>query len=180
MRIYDGSPRQDWEGVLRAIGAFVDGEQLKEILFVELDGGFLLQGLALPKGGTDSDSFGALTKRTYEITDDEVAKLMDEHEHERGTGGEDPPRATIDGYYTQAMRVVGAYVDLQHARDLFFLEQQGSFVLRMLTAGPGGTISHQLAEFTKEEIVAMIEAAPKQRGTEPAAAGTESTGEATS
>ena len=62
MRIYDGSPRQDWEEVLRAIGRFVDSEQLKEILFVELDGGFLLQGLALAKGGHDADSFGALTK----------------------------------------------------------------------------------------------------------------------
>jgi len=35
MRIYDGSPRQDWEDVLRAIGAFADRERLKEILLLE-------------------------------------------------------------------------------------------------------------------------------------------------
>jgi len=180
MRIYDGSPRQDWEGVLRAIGAFIDREQLKEILFVELEGGFLLQGLALPKAGADSDTFGSLTKRTYEITDDEVAQLMDEREHDRGNGAGDPPHATLESYYAQAMRVIGAYVDLQRARDLFFLEQEGAFVLRMLTSGAGGTVSHRLAEFTKDEILAMIEAAPQQRGAAPAAAGPESTGEASS
>jgi len=42
MRIYDGSPRQDWEEVLRSIGAFADEERLKELLFLELEGGFLL------------------------------------------------------------------------------------------------------------------------------------------
>ena len=31
MRIYDGSPRQDWEEVLRSVGAFADAEQLKEL-----------------------------------------------------------------------------------------------------------------------------------------------------
>ena len=48
MRIYDGSPRQDWEEVLRAIGSFADRERLKEILFLELEAGFVLTGLALP------------------------------------------------------------------------------------------------------------------------------------
>ncbi|HET6820197.1 MAG TPA: hypothetical protein VFH98_06550, partial [Candidatus Limnocylindria bacterium] len=55
--------------------------------------------------------------------------------------------------------------------DVFFFEQDGSFVVRMLHAGAGGAIGHQLAEFTKDEIVAMIEAAPQQRGAAtPAAA----------
>jgi len=178
MRIYDGSPRQDWEEVLRAIGHFVDREQLKELLFVELDGGFLLQGLALPKGGHDSDSMGSLTKRTYELTDDQVAQLMDEANAERGTATEDTPHAEIDNYYEQAMRVVGGYVDAQRTRDLFFLEQEGSFVIRMLVAGAGGMVGHRLAEFTKDEILAMIETAPRQRGSAPASAGAESTGEA--
>ena len=34
MRIYDGSPRQDWEEVLRSIGAYADSERLKELLFL--------------------------------------------------------------------------------------------------------------------------------------------------
>jgi hypothetical protein len=76
MRIYDGTPRQDWEEVLRAIGAFADREQLKELLFLELDEGFILQGLGVPAGGADSDTFGALAKRTYELLDEQVEKLV--------------------------------------------------------------------------------------------------------
>jgi len=170
MRIYDGSPRQDWEEVLRAIGRFADSEQIKELLFVELDDGFLLQALALPKGGLDSDSFGSLTKRTYELGDEQVAQLMEEATAERGSANDEDPHLGIDNYYEQAMRVVGAYVDLQHARDLFFLEQEGSFVLRLLVTAPNKRIGHRLAEFTKDEILAMIEAAPEQRGSAPAAA----------
>ena len=65
MRIYDGSPRQDWEDVLRAVGAFADRERLKEILLLELEGGFVLQGLALPEAGQWSES-SQLAARTYD------------------------------------------------------------------------------------------------------------------
>jgi len=163
VRIYDGSPRQDWEEVLRSIGAFADREGLKEILFLELEGGFLLQALALPSGGADSDTFGALTKRTYELTDDQVAQLMEETASRRGTAPNDEPRVEIVNYYEQALRVIGGYVDVNHARDVFFFEQEGSFVLRLLVATTGIT-AHQLAEFTRDEILAMIDAAPHQRG----------------
>jgi hypothetical protein len=163
MRIYEGSPRQDWEEVLRAIGAFADREQLKELLLLELDEGFLLQGLALPPQGMDSDTFGSLTKRTYELLDDQIAQLMDEAEAHRGTADETTPHAEPTNYFEQAMRVVGAYIDGEKARDVFLLEQEGSFVLRLLHAGSAGLIGHRLAEFTKEEILAMIEAAPDHR-----------------
>ena len=170
MRIYEGSPRQDWEEVLRAIGAFADREQLKELLFLELDEGFLLQGMALPAGGADSDSFGALAKRTYELVDEQVAQLLDEISAHRGNATDDTPHAELTNYYEQAMRVLGAYVDAEKARDVFLFEQDGSFVLRLLHAGSGGMIGHRLAEFTKDEILAMIEAAPQQRNAEPATA----------
>jgi hypothetical protein len=178
MRIYDGSPRQDWEEVLRAIGAFADREKLKELLFLELDEGFLLQGLGIPAGGADSDSFGVLAKRTYELLDEQVAQLMDEAAAAR-TAAELLPHADVVNYFEQALRVIGAWVDNEKARDLFFFEQDGSFVLRVLHASAGGVVGHKLAEFTKEEIVAMIEAAPQQRGmaapAAPAAAAAEAT-----
>lgn len=169
MRIYDGTPRQDWEEVLRAIGAFADREQLKELLFLELEDGFILQGLGLPAGGHDSDSFGALAKRTYELVDEQVAQLMDEAAANRTAAAPSTPQAGLSNYFEQALRVIGAWVDREKARDLFFFEQDGSFVLRVLHASAGGAIGHQLAEFTKEEILAMIEAAPQQRGAAPAA-----------
>ena len=106
MRIYDGSPRQDWEEVLRSIGAFADGEKLKELLVLELEGGFLLQGLGMPAGGADADTFGALAKKTYELTDEQVAELMDVSESRRGSAPDDRPHPDWANYYELAMRIV--------------------------------------------------------------------------
>jgi hypothetical protein len=164
MRIYEGSPRQDWEEVLRSIGAFADREQLKELLLLELEGGFLLQGLALPGGGADSDIYGALAKRTYELTDEQVAQLMDESAAHRGTAASDLPHAQLTNYYELAMRVVGAYIDAQRPHDVFLFEQDRSFVVRLFAPAGSRGGGHQLAEFTRDEILAMIEAAPGGRG----------------
>lgn len=169
MRIYDGSPRQDWEEALRAIGAFADREGLKELLFLELQDGFLLQGLGVPAGGHDADNMGSIAKRTYELLDDQVGQLMDEEASHRGEDEADVPRVDVSNYYQQAMRIVGAWVDREKARDLFFFEQEGSFVVRVLQSGAGGMIGHRLAEFTRDEILAMIEEAPQQRGPASAA-----------
>jgi hypothetical protein len=163
MRIYDGSPRQDWEEVLRSIGAFADAERLKDLLFLELEGGFLLQGLGLHDGGTDSDSFGSAAKRTYELTDDQVGELMDVNTAKRGTSDADRTKPDLSNYYELAMRIVGAYIDTQKAHDVFLFEQEGSFVLRLFGVAGSRGAGHQLSEFTKDEILAMIEAAPEQR-----------------
>jgi hypothetical protein len=168
MRIYDGSPRQNWEEVLRAVGAFADREQLKELLLLELEDGFLLQGMGVPAGGADSDTMGILAKRTYELLDEQVAQLMDEATAKRGSAPDGEPHLGIANYYEQALRIIGAWVDSQRSRDLFFFEQQGSFVMRTLQAGSGGSVGHQLAEFTRDEIVAMIQTAPQQRNAAPA------------
>jgi hypothetical protein len=76
----------------------------------------------------------------------------------------------VTNYMEQALRVLGSWIDEAKARDVFFFEQEGSFVLRLLHATAGGAVGHQLAEFTKQEILAMIEAAPHHRGEGDAAA----------
>ena len=162
MRIYEGSPRQQWEEVLRSIGAFADREQLKELLLLELEVGFVLQGLGLQAGGSDSDSFGTAVKRTYELTDDQVGELMDVATARRGSSAEDVPHADITNYYEQAMRVIGAYIDTQKPHDVFLFEQDGSFVLRLFGVA-GARVNHQLSEFTRDEILAIIGSAPEQR-----------------
>ena len=162
MRIYDGSPRQNWEEVLRSIGGFADSERLKEILFLELDGGFLLQGLTLPIVSADSDTFGALVKRTYELTDDQVGEMLDASAEKRGSVEGDRPHAGVVNYYELALRIIGAYIDGQKAHDVFLFEQDGSFVVRLYNVG-GSRGGHQLAEFTHDEMLAMIETAPEQR-----------------
>jgi hypothetical protein len=164
MRIYEGSPRQDWEEVLRSIGAFADREHMKELLLLELDAGFILQGLALPPAGARTESEGTLTKVTHELPDDETAQLMDAAAANRTDGPQITPHPDLGNYYEQALRVIGAYVDAQRARDLFFFEQDGSFVLRLLKSAVGAAAAgHQLVEFTREDIIAMIEAAPQKR-----------------
>jgi hypothetical protein len=163
MRIYDGSPRQDWEEVLRSIGAFADEERLKDLLFLELEGGFLLQGLGMQATGTDSDSLGATVKRTYELTDDQVGELMDANAAKRGSADADVPHPDLTNYYELGMRILGAYIDSQKAHDIFLFEQDGSFVLRLFGVGGTRTALHQLSEFTKDEILAMIHSAPEQR-----------------
>ena len=164
MRIYEGSPRQDWEEVLRSVGAFADRERYKELLLLELDAGFIIQGLALPRDSAWTESEGMLTKTMHELPDDEIGQMMDAAEAKRTDGPATTPHAEIANYYEQAMRVIGAYLDAQKPRDVFLFEQDGAFVLRLLTSGVGGAAAgHQLVEFTKDDILAMIAAAPQQR-----------------
>lgn len=163
MRIYDGSPRQDWEEVLRSIGAYVDREHLKDILLLELDGGFLLQGIGLTAGGGDSDQLGSVTKKTFELTDDQVAEFMDARSAVRGSAESDVPHADLTNYNELALRVIGAFIDGQKAHDVFLFEQDGSFVVRLFTISGTRNAVHQLAEFTRDEILAMIQSAPGQR-----------------
>lgn len=170
MRIYEGTPRQDWEDVLRAVGAFADRERLKEILLLELEGGLLLQGLAFASG-TWSESAGTLVKRTYELTDEQVGQLLDEAIAKRGTGVDPHPEVGIASFYENSLRVVGKWLDANRPRDLFFFEQDGGYVLRTLVASAVGGPGHQLAEFTRDEIVAMIEAGAQQRTEAPPEAG---------
>lgn len=164
MRIYEGSPRQGWEEVLRSIGAFADRERIKELLLLELDAGFIIQGLALPRDSAWTESEGMLIKTTHELPDDEIGKLMDAAEAKRTDGPQTTPHAEISNYYEQAMRVIGAYLDGQKPRDVFLFEQDGAFVLRLLLTATGAAAAgHQLVEFTKEDILGMIAAAPQQR-----------------
>jgi len=169
MRIYEGSPRQDWEEVLRSIGAYADRERLKELLLLELDGGFLLQGLTLPPQGVASEGFGALAKRTHELTDEQIAELMEEAAQHRGSAADDQPHPDVEHYYELSMRVVGAYIDSQKAHDAFLFEQDGSYVVRLFASAGTRAAGHHLAEFTRDEIMAMIESAPEHRQSAPEA-----------
>ena len=60
MRIYDGSPRQDFEEVLRSIGAYMDQRGMKDVLVMEAPDGFIVQALAHVGGSTGawSESMG--------------------------------------------------------------------------------------------------------------------------
>jgi hypothetical protein len=58
---------------------------------------------------------------------------------------------------------VGRYVDEQKPMDVFFFEQDGSFVLRLLMRSQTGS-RHAIAEFTREEVESLIAQAHTLRG----------------
>ncbi len=167
MRVYDGSPRQNWEEVLRSIGAWADREFLKELLFLELDGGFLVQAISQSMGGQWSET-GTFSKQTHELTDDQVGDLIGEAKEKRGSGT-DHAEVGVTNFYEQALRIIGKWLDSVQPRDVFFFEQGGSFVVRAFIVDAHGKVGHQLSEFTRDEIVAMIESAPLDRGRASAA-----------
>jgi hypothetical protein len=164
MRIYEGSSRQDFEEVFRSIGAFLDQRGMREVLLLEAPDGFIVQGLVIQgaSSGQWSESMGHLVKETLTFLDDDISRFMDEARARRGQGapGNGTSRA---GYYEGAFRVLGRYMDDQKPRDVFFFEQEGAFVLRLMVSGPTG-IGHVLAEFTREDIDEMVARGPGFRG----------------
>jgi hypothetical protein len=166
MRIYEGSPRQDFEEVFRSIGAFIDQRGMREILLVEAPDGFIVQGVvaAGSAGGTWSESIGTQTKETLTFRDDDIARFMEESVARRGNPGPEPQRDA--GFYETALRVIGHYMDEQKPRDVFFFEQDGAFVVRLFLGGQAGA-RHELAEFTREDIAQLVSSGPTLRAPAP-------------
>jgi hypothetical protein len=164
MRIYEGSPRQDFEEVFRSIGAFLDQRGMREVLLAEAPDGFIVQGLvaAGSSAGAWSDSMGTVVKETLTFLDDDIARFMEEALARRGRGEPPPPTTAAVGFYERAFRVLGHYMDSQKPRDVFFFEQDGAFVVRLLTGGPAGS-RHVLAEFTREDIDDLVSRGPTLR-----------------
>jgi hypothetical protein len=163
MRIYEGSPRQDFEEVFRSIGAFLDQRGMRDVLLLEAPDGFIVQGLVVTGAstGTWSDTMGTVAKQTFRFLDEDIARFMEEASARRGTG---VPASPV-GHYEAAFRVLGRYMDDQKPRDVFFFEQDGAFVLRLLMSHQAGS-RHELAEFTREDVDDMVARGPSLRHTD--------------
>ena len=159
MRIYEGSPRQDFEEVLRSVGAYLDDKGMREVLVAETDVGFIVQGLVIQSSESSwGDAMGHAAKETLTLLDDDIARFMDDAIARRGSDAS----ATSD-HYESALRVIGRYLDEQRPRDIFFFEQDGSYVVRLLMGTRAGA-RHVLAEFTPDELQTMVDQAPGWRG----------------
>ena len=169
MRIYEGAPRQIYEEVLRSLGAVLDQRGMREITVNETDDGFIVQGLALVPGEERQwhDPNARLDKETIYLREDDMARFMDEagarrpSRTQRAQGG--PAVTQAGGFYETALRVIGAYIDQQQPRDIFFFEQDHQFVMRLLMSTRAG-LRHVLVEFTRQEVESMIAQAPQGRG----------------
>lgn len=164
MRVYEGSPRQDYEEVLRSIGAFLDQRGMRDVALIETPDGFTVQGLA-PNAGEGkpwADPDVRIERELLSFAEDDIARFMDEALTRRRSGR--PPRTAVpDDFYEQALRVLGHYIDEQKPRDVLLFEQDRAFVLRLLMATRTG-LRHVLAEFTRDEIEALITRGPQLRG----------------
>ena len=161
MRIYEGSPRQDFEEVFRSIGAFLDARGMRDILLLEVPDGFVVQGLVMAGGSNSawSEAVGTQAKETLTFVDDDIAKFMEEAATHRGDG-ESPPATNVG--HEGALRVIGRWVDEQRPKDVFLFEQEGAYVVRLLMAGQAGA-HHQLAEFTRDDVSSLVAQGPSHR-----------------
>jgi hypothetical protein len=164
MRIYEGSPRQDWEEVLRSVGAYLDDRGMRALVFLETDTGFIVQGtvVASESGSGWGESLGKLSRVTVTLQDDDVAAFMDQALAKRGHGP-DPSQH----HYEAQLRVIGKYLDDQHPKDIFFFELDGAYVIRLTMASQAG-LKQSLVEFTPGDISELIANAPALRRGTPA------------
>src|SRR3954453_7871839 len=128
MRIYEGAPRQNYEGVLRSLGAVLDQRAMREITVNQTDDGFIVQGLGLVPGEERAwnDPNARLDKETFHLREEDLSRFMDEamtRRQSRGARAQGQPLATQAGFYETALRVIGSYIDQQKPRDVFFFEQ---------------------------------------------------------
>ena len=168
MRIYEGSPRQEFEEVLRSIGSVLDARALRECLLLEVPDGFVVQGITTEAeaGSLRSERLGRDAKVTLTFVDEDIARFLEEARARRGSASATPEWGRA-GYYEKALRVIGRYLDAQRPRDIFFLEQDGAFIVRILPSGPVAG-AHQIIEFTREDIEELIARGPGLRGAEDA------------
>lgn len=157
MRIYEGSPRQDWEEVLRSVGAYLDDRGMRGMVFVETDTGFIIQGTAVQGSSGSGESMGQALRETLTLQDDDVGRFMDEAIARRGHAPEPTPK-----HYESQLRVIGRFFDGKHPRDLFFFELDGAYIARISVSGQGG-LKHELIEFTREDVADLIAQAPALR-----------------
>src|SRR4051812_22507635 len=158
MRIYEGSPRQDWEEVLRSVGAYLDDRGMRGVVFIETDDGFIIQGMAIERpSGAWSESGGQAKRETMTIPDDDIGRFMDDALARRGKEPDPTPKN-----YESQLRVIGRFIDEHHPRDLFFFEMDGSYVIRLSQAGQAG-VKYELIEFTRDDINDLIARAPSLR-----------------
>jgi hypothetical protein len=159
MRIYEGSPRQDWEEVLRSVGAYLDERGMRGLVFLESDTGLIVQGTAVSTeaGSTRTESMGTATRQTLTLDDDKIGTFMDEAMAQRGGAHDPTPK-----HYEAQLRVIGRFLDEKKPRDLLLFEVDGAYIARLSVLGPGG-LKNELVEFTPDDLAQMIGDAPALR-----------------
>ena len=92
MRIYEGASRQNYEQVLRSLGAVLDQRGMREITVNETDDGFIVQGLALSarRGTCLGRPEARVDKETFHLREEDMTRFMDEAQARRQGRSTDP------------------------------------------------------------------------------------------
>jgi hypothetical protein len=157
MRIYEGSPRQDWEEVLRSVGSYLDAQGIRSVVILETDNGFIIQGTAVHRSLGPGEAIGQASRETITLHDDDVGKFMDEAIARRGKDD-----AAVLNHNEANLRVIGRYLDEHKPREVVLFEVEGAYIARLLVIGQGG-LRQEVVEFTHDDIAEMIAKAPDLR-----------------
>ena len=165
MRIYEGSPRQDFEEVFRSIGAFLDSRGMRDILLVEVPGRVRRPGARRGRrgdGGAWSETIGHGHEGDAEL-------LRRRHREVHGGGGRPPRRPGSRGDRR------GRQPRARAARDRPLdghAEAQGRVPVRAGRARTSSGCSsrarrgshHTLGEFTREDVEHLVSRRAGARG----------------
>lgn len=143
MRVYKQSRRRLYADVLRAIGSALDRASMRNVLLVEVDEGFIVQGHAA-KDGAQRGSGPSIAREQLTFWDADIAREMQQAVDRRGT-------THTAGPYERALRVIGHRVDKEEASDVMTFEQNGSWLVRMQAMG--SELRYVLTEFTADDIL---------------------------
>jgi hypothetical protein len=157
MRVYEGSPRRNYEEALRSIGAAVDEQQLNSLVLMELQEGFFGTAIrSTPDPRTAAEIVGRFEQVRVNFNDEELAAALDHGFGQRGG-------APANGLYEHALRLIGRWMDREQATQVFLMEQAGGFIVRVLPPFPGEH-PYSLAEFTPADLDRMEREAGSDRG----------------
>ena len=161
MRIYEGSPRQDFEEVFRSIGAFLDQRGMKDVLLLEAPDGFIVQGLVTCGPGAAAPGPSRSGRRPRRRSPSSTTTS-------RGSWRRPPPGAVA--VQPPAAGAPGGLLrdGVPRARPIHgraeaagrVLLRAGRRVRRPPADGGQAGSRHELAEFTREDIAQMVASGP--------------------
>lgn len=125
MRVHEGTPRRDYEEILRSVGARLDAANLRDFVIVELEDGFFVRGTSA------RDDWDALERmQTLSFLDSEIEAVLEEAYARRGSHR---PAGRIEA----AFRLIGRYIDDNGGSEILIVERGEFVLLRLAVRGEG-------------------------------------------
>ena len=160
MRIYEGSPRQDFEEVFRSIGAFIDQRGMREILLVEAPDGFIVQGIVAA-----GDAGGDLVRVAGPPGQGDADLPRRRHRPVHGGGGRPARQARTRGHTatpasTRPRSASSAATSTSRSRATSSSSSRTARSSSGCSWAAQQGSQHMLAEFTRDDIAELVARGP--------------------